>query len=198
MGRLITHEMYVASLAVKNPNVIALEKYVSAKTSIMHRCLIHDIEWKTAPANVLQGCGCSQCLKDRIKLANGKTHDVYLKELKDKNIQIVPLEQYAGATVNILHKCLKCSYEWKVRPANILFGKGCPMCAGIVKITPEQYIQILEDKNSNIEPLENYISSNTPIKHRCRIHNYIWTASPSFILHGGGCYYCGLEKLSKA
>ena len=61
-----THEEYVAELSIKNPTVEVVEKYITAKTKIMHHCLIHDVYWKTEPRLVLSGHGCSECKNERI------------------------------------------------------------------------------------------------------------------------------------
>lgn len=123
-----THEWYLNELKIKNPTVIPIDKYIGIKTPILHKCLIHNIEWSSIPSNILKGCGCHICLKERIGYKNAKTNNEYLQELQEKGIKIIPLEKYQTSSVNILHKCLICGYEWKVRPANVLSNKGCPNC----------------------------------------------------------------------
>lgn len=59
-----------------------------------------------------------------------KTHEEYLKQLKDKNISIIPLENYVDAKTKILHRCMVCNYEWTVTPSNIISSYGCPSCNG--------------------------------------------------------------------
>jgi formate dehydrogenase assembly factor FdhD len=193
-----SHEWYLNELKIKNPTVIPIDQYVDMKTHITHKCLIHNIEWKPIPSNVLKGCGCSLCLKERIAKKSLKSNEQYIQELQEYNNNIVPLEPYINTCTSILHKCLICGYEWKVKPANLLSKKGCPNCANNIKRTQEQYIQLLKDKNPNIEVQENYINANTPIYHKCLKHDCIWKVAPTSIINGGGCYKCGLEKLSKA
>ena len=49
-----------------------------------------------------------------------KTNEEYVKELREKNPEIIPLEEYRGNTKEILHKHIPCGYEWNV-PLNAYF-----------------------------------------------------------------------------
>ena len=72
-----THEKYVAEVAVKNPNIIVLGTYVNSNTHILHKCKIHEIEWETSPASILQGSGCKECMKEKLHNQKAKTHEEY-------------------------------------------------------------------------------------------------------------------------
>lgn len=124
------------------------------------------------------------------RMAKRKTHEEYVNELKLVNPDIVPIEKYVGALTPILHKCLIDGYEWYITPANALFGKGCPKCAGNIKKTHEEYIKEVSLLNPNIEVIEKYINAKTPILHICKIDNYVWKAAPTDILSGKGCPKC--------
>lgn len=123
-----SHECYVKQLKKINSNIIVIEKYIDAKTLILHKCIKHNVEWKALPTNMLKGCGCPQCRIEKASLKNRKTHDEYICELNIIDPNIIVLGKYIGANTPILHKCLKDGYEWMARPSNILFGKGCPRC----------------------------------------------------------------------
>ena len=60
---LKSNDEYVYDLATINKDVIALEKYVNARTPIKHRCLIDGWEWHVSPDALLRGHGCPQCNK---------------------------------------------------------------------------------------------------------------------------------------
>ena len=194
--RCKTHEEYVVDVKTNNPNVEVVEKYIDAKTPILHRCVIHNIEWKTYPDSILKGCGCVECWKEKIGNQTRKNHKDYVNELSLKNPNIIVLDVYIDSNTPILHKCLKDGYEWYVRPSNILSGKGCPKCSGNIKRSHEEYIKEVSLINSNVEVLESYVNMNTPILHKCKIHNIEWLTSPSNILQGCGCVECGKEKIS--
>lgn len=123
-----THEQYVVELYNVNKNIIVKEPYIDAKTPILHECIVHNIEWKIAPSNALQGQGCYKCKSEKIRNKLSKTHEQYFGKLKKANQNIKPIEQYVGANIPILHKCLIDGYEWYATPANVLFGYCCPQC----------------------------------------------------------------------
>ena len=55
------------------------------------------------------------------------------------------------------------------------------------KLTHEQYVKKLNEKNPLISVIDTYINGRTPIKHLCKIHNYEWFISPENELSGRGC-----------
>lgn len=194
-----SHEEYVKEVSLISPHIEVLEKYVDMKTSVLHKCNIHNIQWKTMPESILQGCGCPECGKEKSRSALCKSNEEYVEELKKKNSNIIAKEIYINSNTSILHKCLIDGYEWKARPANILSGMGCPKCA-IEKNrksalrTHQQYIEEVNKVHPYIEVMEEYKCSGTAIKHYCKKHNIYWDAVPSNILKGCGCLKCGIEK----
>ena len=62
------------------------------------------------------------------------------------------------------------------------------------KRTHEEFVFELNNVNPNIEVLSKYITTNDPIKCRCKIHDYIWDSLPYRLLKGHGCTQCGRER----
>ena len=189
MGTKKTHEEYVAELAVKNPNVIVLEQYIGANTKILHRCIKDNYEWKTSPHSLLNGNGCPKC-SNRVH----RTHDEYVVDLSNVNKNIEVIEEFVGVNKPILHRCLKCSYEWKAKPSQVLLGTGCPRCAGILKKSHEEYVCEVLLINSDIDVIGTYVDAKTPILHRCNIDGYEWHVRPDNILNGKGCPECANQN----
>lgn len=129
------------------------------------------------------------------------TNEMYISELKEKNPDIIPVENYIKANIPIMHHCLKHDIFWKISPSNALQGKGCSNCRS-EKIrkkflkTNEQYKKELAERNPNLEVLEDYIDSNTPILHRCIKHDVKWKVVPCNAIRGCGCYKCKSEKIA--
>ena len=194
-----THDEYVNELLIKNSNVEVVDKYIDANTPIYHKCIIHDTIWKMSPSNALKGQGCQLCRVERIKNKTRKTHDDYVVEVAIKNPDVEVLGQYVNSTTKILHKCKLCGREWLVVPYDILSGKGCRDC-GIKRTsnanrkTHEQYMQDLYVINKNIVVVENYINTDTPILHRCKICGYEWSIKPNHTLSGHGCPICASKR----
>lgn len=190
-----THEEYVVELKEKNPNVEVCEEYIDAKTKIKHHCLIHDVYWDIAPYGALQGNGCEFCRRSKVANFHQKSHVEYIKELHDKNPNIITLEEYIDAKTPILHKCLTHNVEWKISPSCALSGRGCKRCKSDkiknkLSKTNVKYIEELSVVNKNIIPIEEYDGANTKILHRCLIDGYEWYATPANMLNGCGCPRC--------
>ena len=185
-----THEQYIKDIKNINPSIEVLECYINMKTPILHKCKLHNIQWKVAPISILRGSGCKQCGTEKTVEILKKTHEQYVKELKIVNPQIVVVENYINVSTSILHKCLIDNYEWYAKPNSILSGYGCPKCAGNIKKTHEEYVYELSVINPDIEVIDAYIGANIKILHRCKNDNYTWYVKPSSILSGNGCPQC--------
>lgn len=194
-----SHEEYVKEVSSINPHIEVLEKYVNMKTSILHKCDIHNIQWKTMPESILQGCGCQECGKEKSRNILCKSNEKYIEELKKCNPNIITKEKYINSTTSILHKCLIDGYEWQARPVNILSGMGCPKCA-IEKNrksalrTHQQYVEEVNKVNPYIDVIGEYNGSGISIKHYCKKHDVYWNTIPSNVLKGCGWPECGIEK----
>lgn len=199
---LKTHEEYINEMNIANPLVQVIGKYININTPITHRCIIHDFEWETTPASMLQGCGCPICKSEKIRKAKSKIHEEYIEEVKNINPNIQVIGTYINARTPILHKCLIDNFEWNPVPYSISSGYGCPKC-GIRKVadglrkTNEEYTTQLEKCNPNIVAIEKYSGANIPILHKCLLDGCEWKARPTNILHGYGCPQCNESKGEK-
>ena len=140
-----THEQYVDEVKIVNPNIEVIGQYTNAKIPIEHRCITHNIFWNAYPFAILRGGGCYKCGSEKITNRFKKTHEQYVRDLKNINSKIEVLEEYIDSLTPILHKCLIDNYEWMARPANILHGTGCPKCS---ESKGEKSIRIWLEKNN--------------------------------------------------
>lgn len=132
---------------------------------------------------------------------NKKTHEEFVDELKIKNIEYIPIDRYDGAARSIQFRCPVCGNIWSARPSNILSGRQCPRCAGMImsekfKKTQEQFMEELGCINPEIEILGQYVNYNSKIEVRCKTHNITWETRPSALLKGCGCSECMKEKIA--
>lgn len=119
-----------------------------------------------------------------------RTHEEYLKIVAEINPNIEVLDKYIDARTKITHKCKICGYILFSKPSSILSGFGCPKCAGVLKLTHEEYKNRIEENNLNIEALEKYINMNTKILHKCKTCGHEWKTRPVEIINGHGCPVC--------
>lgn len=122
--------------------------------------------------------------------------EIYRQEIKKRGLQVEPLENYSRSGIPILHRCLRCGYEWKIKPGHIIRGHGCPKCAGALKKTKESYIEEIRVKNPLVELVGDYINARTKTLHRCRVCGKEWLAAPDTIIHGHGCPSCNNSPYS--
>lgn len=167
-----TNESYVKEVRSVNPNIEVLEKYINNTTPILHKCIIHNIEWNAYPCNILKGCGCKQCANELLSRSRRITIEEYRYKLKQISSTIIVVgDKYINSHTPILHKCSIDGYEWLAEPNNILSGKGCPKCSNNIRKSHEQYESEVSIVNSDIEVIGQYINAKEPILHRCKKHN---------------------------
>lgn len=195
-----THIEYTEEIAIINPNIEVIGRYINAKTKILHKCKLDGCEWYAIPSNVLNGRGCPICGKIIKATKKSCTHSWYLYKVAEINTNIEVLGIYSGNHNKILHKCKIDGHEWYAMPSSILRGSGCPKCASLLRKQKrrkrhEDYIKEVADINPNIEVVGEYVNTHTKILHRCKIDGYEWNVEPAHILIGDNCPICA--KISR-
>ena len=190
MARKLTHEQFMEKLYIKNDkvgNIEVLEKYINSRTPIKCKCKIDGHEWSPTPKSLLKGHGCPECYQN----SKTKTHEKFIEELTEINSNIEILDKYTGNKIPIKCRCKIDGYEWSPTPSSLLQKKGCPQCGGSLKLTHEEFIERVNNINSNIKILSQYINSQTKVECECKICNHKWDVSPSHLLHSqSGCPMC--------
>ena len=105
-----------------NTNIELLSNYQDANTKLNCRCTICKYEWSVYPNSLLQGHGCPNCA------GLIKTHQIFIKEMQDKNPNITILGKYQNVKTKVLCKCKIDGNEWYTTPNRLLSGAGCPQC----------------------------------------------------------------------
>lgn len=73
---------------------------------------------------------------------------------------------------------------------------GCQHCIGR-NDDEKEVLQEMYETNPNMKILEPYQGRRKRVKMLCLIHGIVSKKSPYEVIHGKGCYYCGLEKQAK-
>lgn len=113
-------------------------------------------------------------------MARKKTHEEYINELFQKEINADPLEKYIGAKIPIMHECIE-GHTWLSSPTNILNSKGCPECS---KIDTTKYSLRVLNKNPEIRVLGEYVNMVTAIEHEHTVCGYKFVRRPHDFLNG--------------
>ena len=194
-GRVkLTHKEFITKLHQVSSNIEVIGTYVNGDTKIKCKCKIHEYEWSVRPADLLRGHGCPKCGNKRNAQKRTITHEEFIQRLQQVNPNIEILGTYINSQTKIKCKCKMDGYEWSARPAALLYGYGCPKCAGNLKLTHKEFMEKFYEKNKhaqNIEILGDYINTNTKILCRCKIDGYEWQVTPNALLtHNYGCPKC--------
>ena len=122
-----------------------------------------------------------------------KTNDDFIKELKNVNPYIKPLEDYKGAKTKILVECLIDGYRWMAAPTNLLQGKGCRECKRMNHSTfkiknNEDFVKILHQYNKENNTYwttdDVYIGSKQKMHFYCEKDNFHIYCIASNLLNG--------------
>lgn len=135
-----------------------------------------------------------------------KTHNQFVKELKQINKNIKVIGTYTRAIDNIEVECLECGNKWSPKAYSLLQGKGCPKCRtrhGVLnnnglthKKTIEEFNKQLKKIDSSIEITGEYLNTHTFIECHCLRCNNVWKAKPYSLLKGHGCPRCSKSGTS--
>lgn len=191
----ITPEQYTEQLRIiSNGTIISKEPYINASTKILHRCLICNHEWKTAPDNIRSGKRCPPCayknMKNNIMSAHNAKMAYQDKINKIYNNTIILTGIYTNSKIKTEHKCQICNNFLFSRPNDILQGHGCRYCSNRYIPTNAEYIQkIYNIYKDTIKVTGIYKNALSKLSHECYVHGKI-EKTPSSLLSGRGCKKC--------
>lgn len=74
--------------------------------------------------------------------------------------------------------------------------KGCKYCAS-KQIPVYDILDKIYALHPTITIMSEYKGISEPITYKCSKHNHYSTTTPSNLMYGRGCYFCGIEKLKK-
>ena len=165
-------------------------EYINSHTNVCIICPKHGEFWQT-PRSHLAGSGCSKCSGNaksnteefikKAQLIHGNKYDysetVYISA--DKKVKIIcPLHGEFYVAVN-----------------HHLSGRGCPKCAGNIKLTTEDFLKKAKEVHGDKYDYSkvDYKTSIIPVCIICPKHGE-FLQKPNTHLCGCGCPKCGASK----
>ena len=196
MSRFKTHEEFIKEMAEKNINIDIIGHYQTSRTPIECHCKKCGYYWKSEPRRLSSGQGCPKCAGN-IK----KTLEVYANEVARGNPNIKIIGKYRNIGSPIKVECTSCGNVWSPKAQTLIQGHGCPVCKNIerslkARKNHDDFIEQLTMINDDIEVLEKYIDTKTPILCRCKKCDYEWNIRPNNLLNGQGCPHCNCNYKS--
>lgn len=148
------------------------------------------------------------CSRDRVKIQEqyfsiveekslGKLFPALVGEWhQPSNGNITPFMVKPKSNVAYYWKCPACGEIYPAPPANRIAGTGCASCAGVKKLTHEEFEHRVHENHPNINLLGKYQSSAERVKCQCTICGQIWNATTQSITTGKGCKKCWNKSMA--
>lgn len=120
-----THDSFVKTLSLVNPNLDVLSEYSNVKNRIRVRCKICKYEWTPIAESLIAKihCGCPNCAGNAIK-----DPSVFEEELKISHPELKLLSPYVRANRKIHALCTDCNKDFWITPNKLQQGQHCPHC----------------------------------------------------------------------
>lgn len=124
--------------------------YVNSHTKIGITCPIHGVFFQT-PTNHLNGCGCPECKKEKLKDIFSSNDDSFKNKSSDihNGKYIYTKTKYVNNSTDVIITC-PIHGDFKQAPHNHLQGKGCPICGNILSKCENEIAEFLESENIKI------------------------------------------------
>lgn len=133
------------------------------------------------------------------------THDEFIKRVNENNNgSYTFLEKYKNSNIKVKTQCNTCTYIWNSRPADIMRGHGCPVCAGRVvligyndlkTVTPDLCEEWHYEKNNVLTPEQFTLKSDKKVWWKCKDCNNEWQAIIANRTSGSDCPKCAQAKI---
>ena len=168
-------------------------------------------EWEAQVKNRNKGSGCPYCYHARqrnLPSRNGlqKTHEEFLDDLHRRNPnELIIIGKYTTARSKIEWECKRCKRHSFSSPKHLYTATGlCSKCMTaqttehMIENNEAVFLQRLQEREYPPELLESYKGMLKPIKVRCSVCGYIWTATPSNLLrYLTACPECARNSRAK-
>ena len=195
IGRNDSEQEVLLEMKKGNPHIVLLEPYIGRTKPIMMRCLLHGIECRKTPAEVIDGGGCYFCGLNKIKRTQLLSQEEFETRVRHINPHIYIKGQYTGAINPINCYCLKHNINF-TRIAVSLYNNnsGCDEChkdtiRRISGLTKEKYIEKLQYNFPYVDLLGSYINLQEKTEFYCNQCETLWLDKP-ILVHNRGCINC--------
>jgi hypothetical protein len=165
-----------------------LEPYVNSKTPWKSKCTVCKKITSPALGNVIQGHkACAYCSGHKVDPKDA------IKVMKKAKLE--PLELFTSVDAAWKCKCLKCGKIVKPAYSSVRSGQGgCVSCGREATAKSHRYtheMTVDTMKQADLEPLEEYKSSDAPWKCRClKCYRVVFPSFSNVSKGHKGCAYC--------
>lgn len=202
MGKALTTEDFIFQAKAVHGDKYDYSRttYVDFKTKVCIICPKHGEFWQIPSSHTRGGCGCPKCGVELRSQKRRLDTESVIKRAKEihNNKYDYSLLSYNSQEDKVKIICpVHGVFEQKL--SNHLQGQGCPVCAGSIKKTTEQFIiearAIHGDKYDY--SLVEYKNNKSKVIISCPIHG-LFAQAPISHLTSCGCPMCAHENAKKA
>ena len=120
------------------------------------------------------------------------TKEIVNERIAPRGLELIG--EFVKASEKTTFRCLD-GHDWSATPSNIMSGKGCPHCAGNIKLTKAIVNERIASRG--IRMINEYVTARKKVDFVCA-KGHQWSTTPDAVMRGQGCKKCaGLEKLTK-
>lgn len=156
------------------------------------RCTSCDYEWTPYPVNVsTKGTGCPKCGRRRGSKKQRLNPQEHISRADSFGVEWIEVPEVNGEKRPA--RCLVCSYEWEIKPANLYSGFGCPRCGDRAMAEKQRASQSDRDFQAaavGLRWLEPVMSHAVPALIECLGCGHQWKARANDVQQGKGCAVC--------
>lgn len=197
-----TNQEFIQQLKQISSHIIPLEDYKGTDTKIKCLCTKHNFTWEISPYKLLTGRECPKCGREKQIEKQKKTTQQFIEEFALINPNVEIIGNYNSYHTPISCKCKKDGYIWQAQPADLMRGKGCPVCANESRRlkrrkNPADFLTEIQQINKDINIIGTYINNYEKIECECKICGFHWEVSPHNLLAGKSCPNCNKSKGEK-
>lgn len=127
-ARRKSHEQFISEMEIINKDIKILENYDGDAKKIKCKCYLHNEIFFITPHHLLEGkTSCKKCISLKNHQSGLKTHEQFVQDLLNVNLDINVIGEYNGATKRIKVQCSN-GHVWEPIASSLLCGYGCPYC----------------------------------------------------------------------
>ncbi len=165
-------------------------KYITTKQKYEWQCS-KGHRWPAAWEKIKFGRWCPICGREKSIASRRKYSLADLEKVAANKEGKILSDTYYGYHEKHRWECVY-GHQWEAKPASVLRGSWCPVCANVVRRSIEEMKQIAKSRGGECLSHE-YKNTDTKLKWRCSCGK-IWEAIPASIKRGSWCPICSKKK----
>jgi hypothetical protein len=169
-------------------------RYVNSVQPLLWEC-VRGHRWRASAANVKgstrkQGTWCSECYNSRRRFHERDSIE-NMQALAWSRGGLCLSEEYTNSKSKLLWQCGK-GHRWHAVPVAVRRGSWCPVCAGNLKLTLEEFHSLASSRGGECLS-DHYVNKETALRWQCAL-GHRWRARPGIVKRGAWCPRCANER----